>query len=102
MNKEKIIGVLLSTKEIVNCTVRYADTSPWKMSLDCENIGVLQSKGEDLFEAFLDIRKQLRSDGVVLLCNGSRRNVFPSPMLRQSCGGKKVYLLRLGVPARFC
>ncbi len=100
MNKEKTIRVLFPTKEIIDCTARYTETSPWKMSINCGNNGVFQSEAEDLFEAFTNIRKQLRSKEIVLLCNGSRRNIYPSPMLRQSGGGKMAYLLRLGVPAR--
>ena len=100
MNKEETIRALLPSEENINCIIRYTDTSPWKMSMDCGNNGVFQSEGEDLFEAFIEIRAQLRDKEIFLLCNGSRRNIYPSPMLRQSNGGKKAYLLRLGVPAR--
>jgi len=100
MNKEETIRAVIPTGEIVNCTARYADTAPWKIVVDCKNNGVFQSEGDDLFEAFLEIRKQLSNKDIFLLCNGSRRNIYPSPMLRQSNGGKKAYLLRLGVPAR--
>lgn len=101
MTKEKIIRALLPTEEIINCTARYADTSPWKIDVDCGNNGVFKAEGEDLFEAFIEIRRQLlRDKEIFLLCNGSRHNIYPSPMLRQSGGGKKAYLLRLGVPAR--
>ncbi len=99
MNKEKI-RALFPNKEIINCSAYYTSTPPWKMSVDCGNHGVFQSEAGDLFETFINIRKQLRSKGGSLLCNGSRRNIYPSPMLRQSGGGKMAYLLRFGVPAR--
>ncbi len=100
MNKEDTIRALLPSGEIINCTVRYTGKPPWMMSIDVGSHGVFKSEGEDLFEIFASIREQLHRKDVLLLCNGSRRNIFPSPMLRQSSGGKKAYLLRLGVPAR--
>ncbi len=95
-----MIRALLPTDEIINCTTNYTDSAPWKININCEKNGVFQSEGNDLFESFVNLRQQLRSKEIILLCNGSRRNIFPSPMLRQSGGGKKAYLLRLGVPAR--
>ncbi len=100
MNNEKTIRALLPNDEIINCTVSYANSSPWSLNIDCGNNGIFESKGSDLFDSFINIRQKLRSKEIILLCNGSRRNIFPSPMLRQSGGGKKAYLLRLGVPAR--
>lgn len=100
MNKEKTIKALLSTEKVINCIVNYSDSSPWKININCGNNEVFQSEGNDLFESLINLRQQLHSKDILLLCNGSRRNIFPSPMLRQSGGGKKAYLLRLGVPAR--
>lgn len=100
MNKEETIKALLPSEEIIKCTIRYTDTSPWTVNVDVGNEGFFQSEREDLFEAFINIREQLHEKDIFLLCNGSRRNIYPSPMLRQSDGGKKAYLLRPGVPAR--
>ena len=41
------------------------------------------------------VAEQLARDGVVLACNGSRRDVFPSPMLRQATGGRFAYELTI-------
>ena len=100
MNKERKIQIVLSSGEPTECVVCYTDSPPWKMSVDCGKNGIFNSEAEDLFEAFVNIRKQLHNSGIDLLCNGSRRNIYPSPMLRQSGGGVMAYLLRLGVPAR--
>ncbi len=100
MNNKKTIRALLPNDEIINCTTNYTDSSPWSINIDCGDNGAFQSEGNDLFESCINIRQQLSSKEIVLLCNASRRNIFPSPMLRQSSGGKKAYLLRLGVPAR--
>jgi hypothetical protein len=37
----------------------------------------------------------LEADGVLLACNGCRRDVYPSPMLRQSAGGRRAYVLTM-------
>jgi hypothetical protein len=49
----------------------------------------------DLFEALVTVRRQLEQQGVLLGCNGCRRNVYPSPMLRQAGQGRRAYVLTL-------
>ena len=74
MNKEETIRAVIPTGEIVNCTARYADTAPWKIVVDCKNNGVFQSEGDDLFEAFLEIRKQLSNKDIVNIFDPIERN----------------------------
>ena len=51
--------------------------------------------GPDLFEALASARRSLEADGVVLACNGARRDVFPSAMQRQAAGGRYAYVLEM-------
>ena len=55
----------------------------------------LGGEGPDLFEALASVRRDLEAHGVLLACNGSRRDVFPSPMLRQASGGRFAYELTI-------
>jgi hypothetical protein len=52
-------------------------------------------EGLDLFEALAEARRQLERQGLFLLCNGSRRDVYPSPMQRQAAHGRRAYVLTL-------
>ena len=55
--------------------------------------------GRDLFEALIALRYTLEAKGAALLCAGARRDVFPSGMQRDMAGGRKAYVIRLGVHA---
>lgn len=55
----------------------------------------LRAEGPDLFEALASVRRDLEGHGVVLACNGSRRDVFPSQMLRQASAGRFAYELTM-------
>jgi hypothetical protein len=54
---------------------------------------IISGDGSDLFEALSDARRRIEPSGLLLLCNGARRNVFPSPMLRQATMGRRAYVL---------
>jgi hypothetical protein len=48
-----------------------------------------------LFEALRAVRRDLEPHDIELMCNGARRAVFPSPMLRQASQGRRAYVLPL-------
>ena len=48
-----------------------------------------------------DLRRELRTRGLDVLCNGSLVNCFASGMAVTSTSGLKTYLLRIGHPAKF-
>ena len=52
-----------------------------------------RGEGPDLFEALVVARRELEAHGVLVGCNGARRDVFPSAMLRQAAGGRRAYVL---------
>lgn len=54
---------------------------------------------DDDFGAFCLVRRQLEARGWLVLCNGSSRNVFPSPMSRDMGGGVMAFVLTIGKPA---
>jgi hypothetical protein len=48
-----------------------------------------------MFEELASVRRDPESHDVILACNGSRRDVFPSPMLRRASGGRFAYVLTI-------
>lgn len=55
----------------------------------------MSARGEarDLFAALAVARRRLEAQGVQLACNGARRDVYPSGMLRQAAQGRRAYVL---------
>lgn len=60
-------------------------------------VGDIDSRGggPDLFEALAQARRGLEAQGVLLGCNGARRDVFPSAMQRQTGWGRRAYVLTM-------
>lgn len=55
-----------------------------------------QYPGADLFDCLLSLREDLESRGLLLCCQGARRNVSPSGMTRQMSNGRLAYVLLPG------
>lgn len=51
------------------------------------------SAGHDLFNCFVDIRRQVEPAGVRFCVNGARINAYPSGMSRDMGGGQMLYIL---------
>jgi len=58
------------------------------------------STGPDMFETLVRLRRQLEADGLMVAVQGSRRDTYPSGMVRDMGGGMRVYVIRPGRPAR--
>ena len=54
----------------------------------------------DYFEALTMLRKKFEPEGLLIVCNGSVENVYPSAMARSMGGGLKAYRLTMGTPAK--
>ncbi|WP_024413608.1 hypothetical protein [Streptococcus suis] len=55
-------------------------------------------EAESFFQALIALRLDLENDGGIIQCNGSDRQIFPSP-LQMAMGGEKAYLLEIGKQA---
>lgn len=53
-------------------------------------------KGDNYFAALLEVRKELELRKIKLLCKGCCRNVYPSPMSFDMCGGLIAYIMKMG------
>ncbi len=88
-----------SDGRIVDCTIEYEVGRRAEFSVRGDQIDI-KATGEDLFSAMQAARRSLDEMGIFLLCQGARRNVWPSRMARDMGGGMKAYQLRLGEQAR--
>src|SRR4051812_1204472 len=94
----KILPVVLKDGTTRDCTVEiYSERKP-RLVFYGPVSDVREVEADDLFEALRRLRTLLEQDGFRLLCNGSRIDVSPSGMSRGMSGGRKAYVLRLGVP----
>lgn len=82
-------------------TLRWWQSGPrdFQVALD-RPTGTVHGRGPDLFDALVDVRRQLEVDGWLLALQGARRDTFPSGMTREMAGGARVYVLRVGEQAR--
>lgn len=57
------------------------------------------AQSENYFYALLELRKKLECQNIKLLCKGCCRNVYPSPMSIDMCGGLVAYSMEMGEEA---
>lgn len=60
----------------------------------------IEASDRDYFEAFCRVREQLEIVGLIPMCYGASRNVFPSGMCRDMGGGLQAYRMKMGSRAR--
>jgi hypothetical protein len=93
------IRVLLPNRTLDSVAVRVVSTSPGGLLVSGLGFRDQKFTGSDLFNALLELRRELEQAGHRLLCGGARTDVFPSGMSRSMGGGRKVYVMSLGQPA---
>lgn len=57
-------------------------------------------EGSDYFKSMVLFREELENNGAKLLCNGARKDVYPSGMSRSMGQATKAYVLSIGEQAR--
>ncbi|HBF34030.1 TPA: hypothetical protein DDW35_05655 [Candidatus Sumerlaeota bacterium] len=75
-------------------------TQPALIILSNAQFEPLQFEGIDIFAAVQGVRRFLEAKGLLLTCNASRIDAYPSGMSRQMSAGRKLYVHELGVPGR--
>ncbi|MDL2302371.1 hypothetical protein LJC58_08450 [Lachnospiraceae bacterium OttesenSCG-928-D06] len=76
--------------------VEYEDDVKIKLYINSDTI---TKYSDNFFEALIEIRKELESLGINLLCRGCCTKVYPSAMLLSMGSGRKAYKLTIGEPA---
>jgi hypothetical protein len=89
----------------INNNIYYAEVThsleaPWEIYVNIPDKFTFHTDGSDLFEALQKVRKEAAKIGLTFLCNGSRLNVYPSPMMRSMGGAAMAYTLTLGQQAQ--
>jgi hypothetical protein len=81
------------------CRVSYEKFPKCYIHFENNELGAYEISDIDLFECLCKLRKFLEEGGWIILCNGARRDVYPSTMAREMSGGEKAYLQIMGKPA---
>ncbi len=97
MSEKKQVLIQLNDGNVCEYIIEISLSAPWKILLSGADCKQREFVGDDLFEAFLNLRKSLEKQGYKLLCNGARKDVFPSGMSRSMGGGRKAYIIRIGL-----
>ena len=100
MVRQRNVKVRTSRGEIRECSLFMSTAEPYFLELVDFRPDRLHADGDDLFDCLAKLRLELASEAAMALCNGARLDTFPSGMAREMSGGRKVYLLRMGQPAR--
>jgi hypothetical protein len=91
---------IISADGVINdFRIHIATAEPWSLDVFGPDGSPLSFFGPDLFEALKAFRNYLEPKGQRPLCAGARSNVTPSGMSRSMGGGRKAYVIHLGVPA---
>jgi hypothetical protein len=61
---------------------------------------IITKSGDTFFETLIEVRRELESKGIKLLCKGCNRNVYPSAMILNMGVARKAYTLTLGEQAK--
>lgn len=96
---ETNIRLLLPDGVLSEATLRYSTKAPWEVSLGVPQVEGQTFEGGDLFVALQSLRGELDQHGIMICCNGARRDAWPSPMSRDTGGARKLYIHSMGEPA---
>jgi len=103
MNKERKIVKLIfnEEKQIYTDLFLYDDAEDDKVLLEIivEN-HMLRYKDDNFFSALLELRNELEKKNIQIICNGSAKNIYPSPMQMNMGSGRSAYKLFIGKQAQ--
>lgn len=101
VNQETIaVEIARESAKAEPCEITLARSHPVELQVYAKHFGSMTFAGSDLFEALAALRLRLEQDQYLLLCNGARKDAYPSRMSREMGGGRKIYLLKQGVQGR--
>ncbi len=70
-----------------SCEIEFTQGVPVTLCVRSVRFGELSFTDDNLFAAMSACRRRLEQDGYLLLCNGARRNAYPSQMILEMGGG---------------
>jgi len=66
------------------------------LELNLDDGRMLSASGSDYFACLVSIRRELEAEGIVVCCQGARKDVWPSGMARDMAAGLQAYVLTIG------
>ncbi|NWB32096.1 hypothetical protein [Pseudomonas gingeri] len=82
------------------CEIEFTQGVPTLITIRSTRLGVRSFTDNNFFAALSAYRRLLEQEGYLLLCNGARKDAYPSRMALQMGGGRKIYLLHSGKQAK--
>ncbi|WEF32873.1 hypothetical protein [Pseudoduganella chitinolytica] len=79
------------------CEIEFSRDSSIKLTIKSKSFGLMPFVDHNLFGALIKFCLRIERDGYLLLCNAARTDAYPSRMMLQMGGGRKVYLLIHGL-----
>lgn len=96
MSKTCHVGVIVGT-EIHEATIEYGpEEHHYRLELQLDDGRVLRADKGDYFESLVALRRMIEPEDARILCQGARRDVWPSGMARDMAGGLRAYVLVKG------
>ena len=91
---------LLQGSRLVQAELRASETreDPYRVEIVFDGQSVV-GVGGDCFDALLEARRHLESQGILVCLEGAREDVWPSGMSRSMGAGRKAYRMTLGKQA---
>lgn len=80
------------------CKLSFSRKEPWHLLFEGNEMPEIIFDNADLFECLTNLRLKLEISNLLILCNGSVRNIYPSGMSREMSGGRLAYRIHLGKP----
>jgi len=81
--------------KLAKCSVSFTCDDECIVEVSLADELMARGEGIDLFAALNSARRVLERLDIMVCCNGSRRDVYPSQMLRQTTEGRRAYVLEM-------
>jgi hypothetical protein len=96
VSEPKQLEVAWAAETLSSTVTLRAEGGRCHLDLRLEDGRTLSADDRDYFECLLAIRRVLEQDGAFVLCQGARRDVWPSGMSRSTGAGLIAYVLTPG------
>lgn len=77
-----------------------SEGEPCIMTVKSNGLDTSTFQARDFFDCLIQARKWVAKFDGIFLCNGARRDVYPSRMSRQMAHGKMAYKMKFGMQAQ--
>ncbi len=99
--KEEVVKIGAQRKDggAEECSLSLVEGSQFIIRFSGFGLDEREFSGRDLYDALRSLRLYLETEGISLLCAGSRKDATASGMSRSMSGGRKIYITKIGIPA---